>query len=201
MGVQPLGALVWEVAKEGAQLMVVDVSVQASLSVTIFLTATRNFETAFKLAAVDSAYWLFGPSYLVGIVMVFRLMGSSLISAGRHKAFISFTRFMLLLGLVLTLAAVADALMHRIPSGYYYGETACVYATDPACVSAYTRIFEISANSSSTPMSTVFEAFGPTVGLNMLFGLLRGVLAACHDFSFMAKVHWHAVRVCVCCAG
>ena len=36
-------------------------------------------------------------------------------------------------------------------------------------------------------LSTVFDAFGPTVGLQLLFLLLRAALATCHDFAFLAK--------------
>lgn len=35
-------------------------------------------------------------------------------------------------------------------------------------------------------MASVFEAFGPTVGLQLLFILFRAGLAMCHDFKFMA---------------
>jgi hypothetical protein len=36
-------------------------------------------------------------------------------------------------------------------------------------------------------LAHVFEAFGPTVALNMIFLLLRNGLAVCHDFHYMAK--------------
>ena len=53
-----------ECAVEGFQLMLVDVAVQMSTSVTNYMAASDHFETAFKLGAAESAFWSFGPQFL-----------------------------------------------------------------------------------------------------------------------------------------
>ena len=49
--------VVREAVAQGLQLMVVDLSIQLSLTCTIYLAAAQSFETAYKLAAVSAAYW------------------------------------------------------------------------------------------------------------------------------------------------
>ena len=82
-----VGPTLREVARQGVELMVVDVAVQLSFTLTIYTAATQSFETAYKLAAAQAAYWVVGPNYLTGLMLMLKIFGSQLIASGRHGKF------------------------------------------------------------------------------------------------------------------
>ena len=49
--------LVIECVSEGFQLMLVDVAIQLSATITTYLAASKHFEVAFKIVAPQAAYW------------------------------------------------------------------------------------------------------------------------------------------------
>jgi len=170
-----------EVLKEGFELMIVDLTIQLSLTITIYVAATQSFEIAYKLSAAQAAYWGFGPQYLIGMMLFFKLLGAKFIASKEYRAFISLFAFMVLLTISLFISAILAAINSRYATAYSYGQSACIFATDPNCVNIYAGIFQ-----STDSLNLVFEAFGPTVGLQLLFILMRGGIAVCHDFRFMA---------------
>jgi len=177
-----LCSIVRDVASEGLQLMVVDLAVQASLTVTVYVAAKHDFATAYKLAAAQAAYWTFGPAYLVGLMLFVKISGSQLLASGKHKEYVrGLTYVAWVVGCVSVSALVAAWWKHQ-PIAFNYGETACEFAAQEECAGAYATIFQ-----GEDSLSHVFEAFGPTIGLNMAFMLLRAALSTCHDFWFMAR--------------
>ena len=72
-----LSKVLRDVIVGGVQLMIVDLSVQLSITITIYLAASQHLATGYKLAASQAAYWSFGPSYLVGINLMLKLIGRS----------------------------------------------------------------------------------------------------------------------------
>lgn len=182
-------ATVKEVVFEGLELMLVDVAVQLSLTCTIYVAAMRSFETAYKLAAAQAAYWLLGPQYLVGSMYVLKLFGSRMVAQGQLQRFIRTYAFVGYMATAMAIGAVFTSYLKRDPLAYVYGESACVYASSPQCAVAYANIFgdHDQGSDSTDSLADVFEAFGPTVALNMLFLVLRLGLSCCHDFAFMAR--------------
>lgn len=164
----------------GVQVMLVDVAIQASLTGTIYIAASQHMETAYKLAAAQAAYWTFGPQYLTGSLMILKILGARLIAAGRHKGFIGMYGFVAIVTTTIAISAVLAAVTHRVPVAHDFGQSACVFASTPGCAQTYAAIF-----SGGDALQRVFEAFGPTVGLQLYFIMLRAGLAACHDFSYM----------------
>ena len=49
-----------------------------------------------------------------------------------------------------------------------YGESACIFASDERCTDVFSNIFK-----GGDSLTNLFHAFGPTVGLQMLFILCR----------------------------
>lgn len=180
--IQGLWATVRDVTKEGLELMVVDLAVQMSLTVTTYLAAKHDMETAYKIAAAQAAYWGFGPSYMVGIMLFLKVSGSRLVASGKFRQFVGGFVVALVIATTLALVAVFSAYSKRVPVAFDYGESACIFASDAGCAPVYAGIFV-----GQDSLAKVFEAFGPTVGLNMLFMAFRAGLATCHDFAFMAK--------------
>ena len=182
-------------ARDGLELMVVDLAVQLSLTLSIYLAATRSMEMAYKLAAAQSAYWMFGPSYFVGFSMTYKFIGARQIAEGKFRAFLNIFRFMLVLTAFVSVGAMIAAFMYAVDVSADYGESACIFATDRGCARASARIFgaeddrgrELAAGIHSDSLSDVFKyAFGPTVGMQMVFIMFRTTLATLHDFKFMA---------------
>jgi hypothetical protein len=177
---------VWRVVstavRDGLALMAVDVAVQLSLTLSIYIAASRNFEKAYALAAAEAAYWQFGPTYLVSSLIMFKIVGSQLIVTGKTAAFAYLSLIIAAFSICMAAGAVVAAVTKRQAVAFDYGSSACIYASSSACAPSYVRLFY---GNDSLPL--VFEAFGVTVGLQMLFELLRAGLAVCHDFTFLAK--------------
>ena len=175
--------LLKECALQGFQLMLVDVAVQLSTSITNYMAASDHFETAFKLGAAESAYWSFGPQYLAPTMMLVKIFGSKMIANGQYELFLRVFFFATLVASSLAISAILAAAVKADFVAYDYGSSACVYASQTECASAYASIFSQEGNG----LDSMFEVFGPTVGLNLFFGIFRTGLMACHDFSFIAK--------------
>ena len=171
-----------ETVWEGLELMVVDLAVQLSKTITIYVAASQGFEEVYKIASVDAAYWNFGPAYIVAMFTILKMMGAQLIANGKHAAFIRFYYFFIIITFSLGIGAIVVAYLRQNPVAFEYAQSACVYATSEGCSTVYKNIFK-----GDNALHSVFAAFGPTVLLNMLFGTLRQGLATCHDFSFLAK--------------
>ena len=171
------------VVREGLMLMVVDVTVQLSLTISIYVASSDNFEEAYKIAAAQAAYWTFGPQYLVGSFMFLKVLGAKMIGSGQHKKFVFTFATISIFTISLAIGAVVAAATHGDPVAHQFGESACIFASNASCVTAYNTIF--SGGDSLTVL--ISGAFGPIVGLQLVFLLLRCGLAMCHDFSFMAK--------------
>ena len=176
------GLLKSKIVRDGVHLMMVDLAVQLSLSVTIYVASAHQFEAAFKLGAVQAAYWSFGPSYVMGVFFVVKLLGAAMISKGKFEQYLAALQKCVLLVLAMGAAAIVAAVTLRDAVAFDYGKAACVFASSESCASAYHNVF-----GGRDAMDRVFEAFGPVVLLNMLFMTSRMSLACCHDFAFMAK--------------
>ena len=218
-GVRPtVWALARGIISDGVMLMTVDVAVQLSLTVSIYVAARRRFETAWKLAAAQAAYWQLGPQYLVSTMYIVRVFGSQMVAAGHHRQFVHTFATGGYFTAALAVGAALIALTMRRPLAFVFGESACVYASSAPCATAYAQIFGTAADRPGSPdetsasaappftfdgsvdgesdsLSHVFVAFGPTVGLQMIFVLLRAGLAVCHDFRFMALAALAALGV------
>jgi hypothetical protein len=183
---RPPMAEMWRVVstavRDGLALMVVDLAVQLSLTLGIYVAASRNFEKAYALAAAEAAYWQFGPTYLVSSLIMFKIVGSQLIVARRTAAFARLYLAIAAFSVCMAVGAVVAAVTKRRAVAFDFGSSACIYASSSACAPAYVRLFY-----GSDSLQLVFEAFGVTVGLQMLFELLRAGLTVCHDFAFLAK--------------
>ncbi len=174
--------IIRECIYEGFQLMLVDIAIQLSASITTYVAASEHFEIAFKIAAPQAAYWSFGPQYLMGSMFIFKMMGSTLIASGQHSMFLGLMFFISILTISLMIGAVLAAYATDIYTAYDFGSSACIYATKQECAISYASIF-----AGKDSLQSVFDAFGWVVGFNLIFVLLRGSLMICHDFDFLAK--------------
>lgn len=171
------------VLRGGFQLMVVDLSVQLSISITIYVAATQHVMTSYKLAAAQAAYWSFGPQYLVGVNVMLKLFGSRLMGAGQFRTYAANFFNAFLLTCSLAVGAIIMGVLQGAPIAFDFGSSACVFASDKGCASVYAGIF-----AGDDSLQAVFSrVFGPTVALQLLFLLLRAALATVHDFAFMAR--------------
>ena len=171
----------------GLQLMLVDLAVQLSITITIYIAASQHLSLGYKLAASQAAYWKFGPSYLIGINLLLKIIGSRLIGSGQSRKYLAYFFLGLMLTICMSIGAVWLSISYGSNIAYDYGSSACVFGGSlNACSSIYANIF-LGKDSLSNLLSYVF---GPTVGLQMIFMFLRCALATCHDFAFLAKAAW-----------
>eukprot|EP00808_Paulinella_micropora_P027783 g63657.t1 len=174
--------LLKEVASEGLDLMCVDLAVQLSLTITIYIAAVHSFEIAYQLSALQAAYWSFGPSYMVGMMLTMKVAAASYIATGEYTKFRIALFIFAGFTICLMVQAIVVSVLFQAPIAFEYGQSACVYASTTNCAFTFASIFFPPEG-----LAEVFRVFGPVVGLQMLFQLLRTALAACHDFRFMAK--------------
>ena len=173
-----------EVVVGGVQLMVVDLSVQMSITITIYLAASQHLATGYKLAASQAAYWSFGPSYLVGINMMLKLIGSRLMGRGETRKYLIHFVYVAIVTTAMAIGAVWLGASLGVGMAWDFGSSACLYAGQGAeCARVYAGIF-LGSDSLGSLMSQVL---GPTVGAQLFFMLVKTALATCHDFHFMAK--------------
>ena len=170
------------VGREGLDLMVVDLAVQLSITIATYVGASQGFEIPYQLAAAGAAYPLFGPAILVPTSFLLKLVGSKMVAGGQTRAFAAFSFRLIFLTCALGAGAIFTAFHKHRALSYTFGESACIYATEPACTPVYARIFKKAGS-----LLDVFDAFGPTVALNMLFYMVRMMLSVCQDFAFMAR--------------
>merc|ERR1711871_1686436 len=116
-------------------------------------------------------------------MMLVKIFGSKIIAGGQYGMFIRLYSFATLIAVCLAITAIFVAAMKADFVAYDYGSSACVYASQSGCASAYASIFFQDGNG----LDSMFDVFGPTVGLNLFFEIFRTGLMACHDFSFIAK--------------
>ena len=98
------------------------------------------------LAAVQAAYWTMGPSYLIGLMLMLKMLGAQLISYGKHKAFANFFCLVLAYTVCLATGAVLISILKRDPLAYDFGQSACLFATNEHCAPVYAAIFDREAS-------------------------------------------------------
>jgi hypothetical protein len=170
------------VVKEGLMLMAVDLAVQLSITITIYVAAHHEFEAVYKLGALQSAYWVWGPNYLVGTMLIFKMAGAQLVASGKYAIFVRMTGVATFFVMCLFVAAIVGGLLKHESLALAYGESACVFGAKHACAPVYADLFE-----GSDSLQTTFESFGPVVAFQLLFMVTRAALTTCRDFAFMAK--------------
>ena len=93
----------------------------------------------------------------MGIMLFLKVSGSQVIASGNGDKFALGFKFVMILVSVMSVAALVAALWKRVYVAHSYGETACMFAAESGCASAYAAIFQ-----GSDSLKSVFSAFGPT---------------------------------------
>lgn len=160
--------IVRELAKEGLELMVVDITVQLSVTITIYTASHNGFESAYEIAAAQAAYFTWGPNYILYMGIIFKVIGARLIGEGKFGVFKRFFSFFTTMVLTLFVAGLIGGFVFGDAISLTFMESGCIYASDKGCASVYERIY-IGEDSGKT----VFEGFGPVVAFQLLFFLGR----------------------------
>ena len=115
-------SLLRTVAMEGGQLMVVDLAVQLSITITIYVAAHEHFETAYKIAAAQAAYWKWGPQYLVGTMVIMKVIGAKLVASGKTQQFAGLFGFATFVSVGVACAAIVGAAVYGPLVAHNYGQ-------------------------------------------------------------------------------
>ena len=92
--------------------MIVDLSVQMSITLTIYIAASQHLATGYKLAALQAASPYFGNMYVIGVDMMIKLIGtcSRLMGRGETRKYLVHFVF----GLILTTAVAIGAVLFGV---------------------------------------------------------------------------------------
>lgn len=167
---------------EGLQLMVVDVAIQISITLTMYITAAMGFEAAYKIAAAQAAYVILGPSYVIGFVTYLKTQGASALARGQHARLSYSIAFFTLIMIFLSISAVIGAQVKGKQLALTFSETACVYASKRECSSVYVNIFKGTDNAED-----VFSLLGPVTAIQIMFAFSRAFIMIFQDYAFMAR--------------
>lgn len=171
----------WELIIEGLKAMSVDVTLQLSITIGIYVAAYHGVSCAYQLSALQSALPAFGVAWVIGFGVILKIIGSQLIASRKYKMFQHFTFIFLLLCTGFGLAALI-ILSSGDEVAYGYGETACSYATSTECVEIYDGVF----NGHGGLKSAFVDVFWIVNVLQAMFTILKASLYSCLDFTFMA---------------
>jgi len=171
----------WELIIEGLKAMSVDVTLQLSITIGIYVAAYHGVSCAYQLSALQSALPAFGVAWVIGFGMILKIIGSQLIANRKYKMFQHFTFFFLLLCTGFGLSALI-ILSSGDGVAYGYGETACSYATSTGCVEIYDGVF----SGHGGLKSAFVDVFWIVNVLQAMFTILKASLYSCLDFTFMA---------------
>merc|ERR1719317_365540 len=106
--------------------MSVDVTLQLSVTVGIYVAAYHGVDCAYQLSALQSALPAFGVAWVIGFGLILKIIGAQLIATRKFELFRRFTFVFLLLCTGFGLAALI-ILDSEDEVAYGYGETACSY--------------------------------------------------------------------------
>lgn len=180
----------WELIIEGLKAMSVDVTLQLSITIGIYVAAYHGVSCAYQLSALQSALPAFGVAWTIGFSLILKIIGAQLIASRKYEMFQMFTFFFLFLCTCFGLSSII-IFSYGDEVAYGYGETACSYATSTGCVEIYDGVF----NGHGGLKSAFLDVFWVVNVLQAMFTILKASLYSCLDFTFMAKASLAALLV------
>jgi len=170
---------------EGLKIMFMDVAIQACISLAIYLALAADSAEGYELAALQSALPAYGMAYAIGMGITIKIAGPQLIAAGKYDLFARLARLFVLCAFILVPIIVGSVVPFLSQLAFNYGENACEYAKDDACLPFFTRIFGPNATGGDYSLSFTFAAFPVGASIDAVFLVLRACLLALVDLDYM----------------
>jgi hypothetical protein len=171
---------------EGLQIMFMDVAIQATLSLSIYLALLTDGAVGYQLTSLQSALPTYGIAYALGLGVVMKIIGPQLIANGRYEAFVKYAVIVLVCAVLLVPLIVGSVVPFTRGMMFDYGTNACEYANDDQCVPFFTNIFGKNASGGEHSLDFTFErAFAFGASIEAVFFVTRATMLTCLDLKYM----------------
>jgi len=180
---------------EGIKIMVMDVAIQACISLSIYLALSKDAAVGYQLTALQAALPTYGIAYALGMGMAFKILGPQLIARERFKDFATVGRLTVVCAYLLVPLIVGAVVPFGKGLAFTYGENACAFAKDAECLPFFNKIFGANVSGGPYTLPLTFDVFPVGASIEAVFFVLRASLLACMDLNFMLKSTAGAVVV------
>ncbi|OEU12094.1 hypothetical protein FRACYDRAFT_244354 [Fragilariopsis cylindrus CCMP1102] len=201
----PMSTSTIDLLLDGLKVMFMDVAIQGCVSFTLYVALLEDSAVAYQISALQSALPAYGYGYALGISMMFKLIGSTLLAQNKYIKFVQFATICVLCVLLLIPGIVISVVKDRHEIALVYGSNACVYASNEQCVNFFIEIFGINGDGISSgdgdggdgdgdssdrgnytlQYTMTALAFGSIIDSISL--VLRSILLSLLDFDFLVK--------------
>jgi len=117
--------------------------------------------------------------------IVYKISAPQLIAAKKTQTFIILSHMVVVCGVLLVPLIVGTVVPFRGGLAYDYGENACEYAKDDACLPFFTKVFGPNSIGGDFTLPFTFDAFAIGASIDAVFIVLRACLLALVDLDFM----------------
>ena len=170
-------------ARDGLKVMMLDLSIQLSTTITYYLAYASSAATAYKLVAVGAAMPQLGLIYAGLLALMLKVFGASMLGCGNVSGFIFLSRGALVVCASLWVSLLVQLTAFRRPLWYEYGQSACLFASSESCIPLYESIFH-----SDESLFDLNDTVGVVVAVQLAMGTCRGILMALLDFDFIYQL-------------
>jgi len=202
-------------ASEGLMAMVADLAVQIPQTVGVYMAGIHlGIGAMYQISSLQAAFPQYGTSWVQGMAIGFKIIGAIQLGAGDFEGFAQYFSQVVVYVFMLSIVAFASTWPFAEKICFELADQACVYASEPGCLSIYQSIFGGGNYKGDTLQGNSFKAFVPALCATCFYRAFKAGLYACQDFRFMAMAglvsficgflpfafvvaHWHAGAMAV----
>jgi hypothetical protein len=169
----------------GLQAMILDVSVQLAITIGVYMSAYEGLADLYQMSSMQAAMPSYGTAYSIACAYFMKLAGSMLIGRKDYDRFQMLTYLALGTSAALVVVVFATVLPYKNALAFYYGENACVFASEEACMPVYVGMFGSTAGTPDT-LQRSMDVFTVAAAAKCVYIVVKAGLYACFDFKFLA---------------
>lgn len=170
-------------------IMCMDVMVQLSKSLAIYLALASDAATAYQLTALDSYLPQYGMAYTLGMAWGFKVFGTVFLSIKEYGYFFKTARVYLVCTFLIVPVILGTTLPPTFNAGLALssGENTCEYAHSTQCVQFFTNIYGPNAEGGEFTLFHTFTVFAFGSAVESIFVVTRAMIISLLDFNYMLK--------------
>lgn len=174
-----------QVLVDGLKIMTMDVVLQVTQLVTVYLALYQDPATGYQLTAIQSVLPQYGVGYSMSIVFMIKIVGSAMLAQGEYDRYRKFVS-LCIIGVILFIPVLAGSI---IPStreiAYTTANAACEYAHDEKCVPFFNNIFGPLAQGGQFTLEYSFYAMAFGSATDSIFFVMRATLLSCNEYNYL----------------
>jgi len=174
-----------EVLKDDLQALIIDLALQMGITIGTYTAGSLGIAVFYQLTALQSSMPMYGAAQSTMLNYCLKLSGGALIGAKDYIRFRVVCVVCLLIAMVYAALALATVIPFRFSMAFYWGGSACSFASSSACLPVYANVFGDSKEN-GVPLQTSMVLMAFASGGQSIFSVAKAGLYCCNDYSFMA---------------